>query len=307
MPRYPQSNLAACMIPWTTDFQLDSHNFDRHISSVIDSGYQCLYVMGTAGEGYALGDRQFQEVVEVFADKTVGRDLAPQVGVISLSMQTVIDRIAWCHGRGIHMFQISLPSWGALDDKEIMLFFQTVCGEFPDCQFLHYNLLRARRILTGKDYRRIADVVPNLVATKNSTSDYARTADLLEHAPDLQHFLLESNFALGCTRGECSLLCSLGVLCPELAMRFFHAGVERDLPQLFRITEVFRRLGKRMFTHCSRKMIDGAFDKALVHLRNPAFPTRLLPPYLSMNEEELQGCREAYQDWRTSVDASVQC
>jgi dihydrodipicolinate synthase/N-acetylneuraminate lyase len=271
MPRYSQSNLAACMIPWTPQYQLDVVAFQRHIQSAIDGGYRCMYVMGTAGEeGYALSDRQFQEVVEVFAAQAVGGDRDPQVGVISLSMQTMLDRIAWCRLRGIRMFQISLPSWGALDDAEAMLFFKTVCGSFPDCRFLHYNLPRTKRILTGKDYRRVADAVPNLVATKNSTYDYARTADLLHDAPDLQHFLLENNFAMGCTIGECSLLCSFGVLRPDLTWRFFRAGVQRDIPELFRITEVFRQLGSRLFAHCQRSMIDGAFDKTLVWLRSIA-------------------------------------
>ena len=40
------------------------------------------------------------------------------------------------------MFQITLPSWGTLDEAETMLFFTTVCSKFPDCRFMHYNLPR---------------------------------------------------------------------------------------------------------------------------------------------------------------------
>src|SRR5688572_6521926 len=206
--RYPQSNLAACMLPWTEQFQLDVERFEQHVHGAIDAGYADIYLMGTAGEGYALSDRQFQEIVRVFArccaSKPAG--LRPQVGVISLSMQQVIERIDFCRELGIRMFQISLPSWGMVSDAEMMVFFNGVCGRFADCRFLHYNLPRARRILSGADYRRVIDEVPNLVATKNSTSDYARVADLMRHVPDLQHFFLENGFAFGCTFGECSLL-----------------------------------------------------------------------------------------------------
>ena len=116
-----------------------------------------------------------------------------------------------------------------------MTFFKTVCGTFPDCRFLHYNLPRAQRIIHGPEYRRIADEVPNLVATKNSTTEYARTADLMEHVSDIQHFFLEGNFAMGCTLGECSLLCSWDVLFPKTTWRFFEAGLNRDVDELFRI------------------------------------------------------------------------
>ena len=92
--RYPQSNLAACMLPWTEDFQLDVPAFEEHVQDAIDGGYQSIYLMGTAGEGYALTDARFEQVVEVFAALAVGDGLDPQVGVIGLSMEHVIQRIA---------------------------------------------------------------------------------------------------------------------------------------------------------------------------------------------------------------------
>lgn len=90
-----------------------------------------------------------------------------------------------------------------------------MCGRFPDVQFLHYNLPRAKRLLTGADYPRLADATPNLVATKNTGGGLSRAADLMTRAPDLQHFFGEENFAHGCMFGECSLLSSIGVLAPH--------------------------------------------------------------------------------------------
>ena len=292
--RYPQSNLAACMLPWTEDFELDVPTFEEHIQATLDDGYTCLYLMGTAGEGYALGERRFRQVVEVFAARTVREGLDPQIGAIALSMEQIIERIAFAYEQGIRMFQISLPSWGALDESEAMVFFKTVCGAFPHGRFLHYNLPRAKRIITGAEYRRIINQVPNLVATKNSSTDYARTADLMTHVPELQHFFLEGNFAMGCTMGECSLLCSYGVLFPRTTWRFFEAGVKKDLPELFRITKFLYDVGNTLFAHCTREMIDSSFDKTFIWLRNPKFSNRLLPPYLGLSNEESRVCREVF-------------
>ncbi len=69
--RYPRNNLAACMLPWTEDFTLDEPAFVRHVQSAIDGRYKCIYLMGTAGEGYALSNATFEHVVEVFAGLTV--------------------------------------------------------------------------------------------------------------------------------------------------------------------------------------------------------------------------------------------
>ncbi len=294
--RYPQSNLAACVLPWTADFELDVPKFEQHIQAALDDNYKCLYLMGTAGEGYALTDTRFKQVVDVFAALAVRDGIDPQIGVIGLSMEQIIERLAFAHDLGIRMFQISLPSWGALDEAETMIFFKTVCGRFPDSRFLHYNLPRTKRIIRGGEYHRIAEQVPNLVATKNSSTDYARTADLLLKSPELQHFLLEGNFAMGCTLGECSLLCSFDALFPQTTWRYFEAGQKKDLSELFRITQFFHEAGKRLFAHCSREMIDGSYDKTFLWLRDPDFSNRILPPYLGLNEEESLQCRKIFDE-----------
>ena len=66
--RYPQSNLAACMLPWTKSFELDEEVFRRHLQQTLDGGYQNVYILGTAGEGYALSEARFRHVVTIFAN-----------------------------------------------------------------------------------------------------------------------------------------------------------------------------------------------------------------------------------------------
>ena len=295
--RYPRANLAACMLPWTEQYKLDVGVFEQHVQEAIDGGYKSIYLMGTAGEGYALTDTQFKEVVGHFARLTVKPGLDPQIGLISLSMEQILERIAWSRDQGIRMFQISLPSWGALDADEIMLFFKTVCGAFPDCRFLHYNLPRTKHIITGAEYRRIMDEVPNLVATKNSTSDYARVADLMKHAGELQHFFLEGGFAFGSLLGECSLLCSYDALFPKMTWEFFEAGGKQDKDTLFRIHIFLHEVDKILFAHCPRSMIDGSYDKTFLWLRNSKFSNRMLPPYLGLSAEESTICRQQFEKY----------
>ena len=100
------------MLPWTEKFELDVPAFEQHIQAAVEDEYQSIYLMGTAGERYALGESRFQQVVEIFAARTTGNGLDPQVGVIGLSMEQIIHRIGLAHDLGIRMFQISLPSWG---------------------------------------------------------------------------------------------------------------------------------------------------------------------------------------------------
>jgi dihydrodipicolinate synthase/N-acetylneuraminate lyase len=293
--RYPRANLAACLLPWTNDHRFDQPRFEAHVAATLEHGYTHLYTTGTAGEGYALSDAQFKQVVTAFAALTVRPGIHPQVGIISTSLSEMIARISWARERGIRVFQITLPCWAPLDEGERMTFFTTLCGRFPDCSFLHYNLLRARHVVTGAEYRRIAAEVPNLVATKNGTGDAVRVAELMTNSAMLQHFLTESGYAHGCLLGECSLLCSFAGLFPRTTHAFFEAGRRGQLAALWRLHVQLNGVERVLFSHCGRDMVDGAYDKAILWLSDPRFPYRLLPPYQGLTAAEASRCRAAFR------------
>src|SRR5262249_3486958 len=151
---------------------------------------------------------------------------------INLSTTTIIERIARAREMGVRRFQISLPSWGALSERELFEFFRQTCGRFPDCQFLHYNLMRTKRLVTPPEYARLAADHPNLAAPKNGTDDMGRIEDLILLAPQLQHFLTEPGYAYGIQIGECGLLGSAVVLNWRSGQAFFEAGQRRDMETL---------------------------------------------------------------------------
>lgn len=303
MPRYPQTVLVSCEIPWDEQQNLLEEVFRDEVRMVLELGFKHLYVFGTAGEGYAVDTARFRQVVHIFYEETHGDDVHAQVGVIGLSTANIVERIAFAHAAGFRAFQISLPSWGAVNDVELLTFFEDVCGAFPDSQFLHYNLPRAKRVLNGADYRRLADAVPNLVATKNTGGGSQRAADLMRHAPELQHFFGEDNFMHGCMFGECSLLASLGPMVPHKTWEYFEAGRARRLDALLRLHHGFLSLLGDVFGPLlAKERIDGAYDKLIVRLGGlEEMPLRLLSPYQGFSEEEYQVCKrifhEKYPDW----------
>jgi len=58
------------------------------------------------------------------------------LGIISLSLPAIIPRIARGREMGFRQFQLSLPAWGPLNDRELDTFFAKTCGRFPDCDFI---------------------------------------------------------------------------------------------------------------------------------------------------------------------------
>jgi hypothetical protein len=120
-------------------------------------------------------------------------------------------------------------------------------------------------------------------------------------APDLQHFFLEGGFAFGCLWGECSLLCSFGLLCPKTTWQFFEAGRKKDLPTLWAVHKELNEFAAAVFAPVENECIDGAYDKTLARLADERFPNRLLPPYRGLTEEQFRNVSEIYDAWRARV------
>lgn len=284
--RYRPCILATCCVPWDEEFSFPEDIFRRSVRHLITQGIRDLYIFGTAGEGYAVTESQFDEVTRVFLDETSGDGVQGMVGLISLSLPTVIERIERAHAMGARRFQLSLPSWGALRDVEMETFFRETCGRFPDCEFLHYNLMRTGRIITGAEYGRLAAQHPNLVATKNSTADEARLTSLMTEAPQLQHFITEAGFAKAALMGECGFLISFSSTNFARAFDYFHAGRERDAAKLTAIAQDFEGLIQAFKEAVGDSAhMDGAFDKMFCRIHDATFPLRLLPPYESVSDE----------------------
>lgn len=303
MARYPQAVLVSCELPWDEHEQLIEDLLREEVHFLSERGFTHLYVFGTAGEGYAVDTARFQQVVRIFAEETLNTDIQPMVGVIGLSTANMVERIGFAHNAGFRTFQISLPSWGALNDTEMLTFFKDVCGSFPDAQFLHYNLPRTKRLLSGLDYRKVLEVVPNLVATKNTGGGLGRASDLMRHAPELQHFFGEENFPHGCMFGECSLLASFAAMVPRKTLQLFEAGRTVQVERLFRLQHEFHIFLTDMFGPVlAENRIDGAYDKMIVRMAGlDAMPMRLLSPYQCFSEAEYQECKrvfvEQYAEW----------
>jgi dihydrodipicolinate synthase/N-acetylneuraminate lyase len=296
--------LATAVVPWTAEGQVDEALFRDEIRSMLRADFRHLYVFGTAGEGYAVSEAQFQQITRMFVDEMRAGAAEAMVGVISLSLATILERIAFAHEcLGVNLFQISLPSWGALEAIEVRTFFDEVLGRFGNCQFLHYNLLRTKRLVTAAEYASIAADHSNLVATKNSTDSMTRIRGLIDEAPMLQHFLNERGFAYGSLLGECGLLASIATLNWRLGLRYFQVGRTRHVDELLRMEAELSRIGAA-FAECvggGTTHIDGAFDKALYRLHASRFPLRLLQPYVGADPTNVERfrhwLREHYPHW----------
>jgi dihydrodipicolinate synthase/N-acetylneuraminate lyase len=301
--RFPAGIMSTCCIPWDADGRFAEGIFRRNVQHALH-GTKLLYVFGTAGEGYAVTDRQFDEIVTAFADEMLRGQAEPMVGVIDLSLGTIIERIQRARDLGVSQFQISLPSWAALSELELFSFFKHICGGFPDCRFMHYNLPRTKRMVSGKEYGRLAAEHPNLVATKNCGDSQSHLRSLIEDSPELQHFLSEAGYVYGSLFGECGILASFIMNWPKLRA-LFDAGQRCDVATIVAIQREVDIVLQTLFEAIPDNRIDGSYDKLFEKMYEPDMPLRLQPPYIGSSDEEYHNfvrlLKQRLPDWVPTV------
>ncbi len=298
----PPCILATCCLPWLEDYSFDEQTFRRQIRNLLTNLTRDVYVFGTAGEGYAVTETQYDQILHVFREETAKPGVRAMVGVISLSLFTMIERIEHARELGFRHFQISLPAWGALSEFELKCFFRELCPRFPDCQFLHYNLPRVKRLVTPQEYAELAQEHPNLVATKQVTDAADFIRKLMTEAPQLQHFFTEIGYGYGAQIGECGFLISLSSMNFRLARDYFDAGQNGDRPSLLAMQRELQALKADLLSlGGDAAHMDGAYDKFFCKVHDAQFPLRLLPPYSSFTDELfhsfVQFARQKYARW----------
>ena len=290
IPSTAAAILATAVVPWNERFEFEEATFRRQVQTIARNLTRHIYIFGTAGEGYAVSEKQFDQVTRAFWASAQESGVSPMVGLISLSLPTIIDRIERAYAIGFRTFQLSLPSWGVLTDVEVDQFFAATCGRFPDCQFHHYNLMRTKRLLTSAEYRRLADAHPNFVGVKASTADPAVLADLLTVSPRLRFFFTEMGYAIARRTHETGFLISLASVHPDRAKEFVAGDDARrtaDVADFYAMAATLKEIAVNRFH------IDGAYDKMLFRMSDPEFPLRLLPPYQYATEDDFNRFKAA--------------
>ena len=288
--RYPRTILATACVPWGDEFNFEEGIFRKQVSLMLANGIRCIYLFGTAGEGYAVSRGLYRDIVIAFLDemkKTEGA--APMVGVISLSMPEVIERIELGMELGATDFQISFPSWGAVTPEEGMKFILSLCKRFPDARFMHYNnYIRSKTRLEMKHYVELSKEAENLVAVKNpSMGIYDLTEFHGEELP-IRFFNLEMAYGYASMFSEAGFLMSYCNLSFAKAWEYFNAGVSRDFEAIVRLHREIGMLIKINNATLPGGKLDGSYDKLFVKAHIPEFPQRLLPPYEGVSDEDFE-------------------
>lgn len=297
--RYPSTIMGTALTPWDENFDIDEKSFRKQVRRMTDSGIYSIYTFGTAGEGFAVSDSQFMHMAEIFVDEMSAPGMLPMMGIMSLSMPTILWRIEKCRQIGINDFQISFPSWGALTDASVMIFFKEILERFPDCNFLHYNNPASKKKLGLEHYIKLAEMYPNLAAVKMPGLKPEET-ELIDYVVTdkmpMQIFVGEPMFSNLSAKGECGLLLTALSINYKISWDFFNAGKAKDMDEVRRIFKGYEKIRDAMRDTMPGDRMGGAYDKLFFKLQMPDFPQRMLPPYESISDDDFKNFKTAVVD-----------
>jgi dihydrodipicolinate synthase/N-acetylneuraminate lyase len=177
---------------------------------------------------HVLDFQQFAALVDAFSASTAASGIPAQIGCTWHHTDGVIERIRYARDHGIDHVQIALPSWVSLNDRELLAFFEAIAAALPDVKIIHYNIAKAGRFLTGKDYRAILEVTPNLIGSKHTGGDVGSIIEIVQATPEMRHFVVDTQIVPGALFGAKGFYSFLVNLNPVFAAALWRDCVNGD-------------------------------------------------------------------------------
>lgn len=288
--------LVSVPIPWDQNGLFSPDLFRKAIQKLLQEGCDGLYLFGTSGEGYAITDEEFIQIVDVFVEATTNFTGFLQVGCLGLSSDQVKNRCRIVAERGLQSVQITLPFWKELNDTELMYYFSDVCGSFPMMSFLLYNNPRNKRRLKGKELEAIHDVTPNLKGAKTGSGAWLDFFELITESPSLVHFVTEAAFLFSYGLGSVGLIPSINYVFPQKSRAYYEAVKVNDLNTARRLhRDIVRFFHKTAVPLIQKGYIDGAIDKAYARIGGMDMPLDIKSPYIPLSSENFEWLRSVVQ------------
>lgn len=194
-PAAPAGVWAAIPTPFDGDDRIDEGVLRENLGRLHAAGVHGVYTTDADGEFYALELAEFRRLVDIVADETAQLGLPAQVGVTWTNTAGIVDRLRHCVDRGIGAAHVAYPYFMPLTADECRRFWRDVAAAVPErFGLIHYNSARCAPAATGADYAELAGQIPNLVGTKQPTSDFPTFLAVQSAAPRLAHFTSEHSY-----------------------------------------------------------------------------------------------------------------
>ncbi len=260
---------AGMPVCWDANNRFDEATYRRNIERVIAFKPHGIYTSGSTGEFFALDFDEFKTMVDAQAELCGAARMPLQIGCCSDATHKTIRLMEYAASKkAVGGAQVVLPYWMELRDPEVLQFFKDLRKAVPDLPFIHYNIDRTKRFLTGPQYRKLLDAGINIVGVKFGAA--GRNFSALQRAvvmtPEISYFVGEEMLASGMLIGARGSYSSLCFTDPALMLNLYKtaaSGKWAEAVRLQRLMATFCDDWEALGEKLGQGMIDPVGDKAL--------------------------------------------
>jgi len=289
---------AAIPTPWDGKGNFDEITFRENIARLCEAEIHGIYTTGSTGEFYALDFEEFKIMVDAFIEEIKNEKVLTQVGCTSINTKNSIKMIKYVEEKGIDGVQVAFPFWMKLRNEECIKYFKDISRACPNIGIVHYNTIRSKRFLRGRDYKRLIEEIPNLVGTKFGSTNFAEWMELMIEAPELRHFPTEYFFVPAMMTGGKGMYSSLANLNPKKMVDWYNMCVREQWQEALRI----QRRVNELFIEVLLPLVEAGYpdpviDKATLEISGFLRGNRKTrKPYLPLSDEKADKLSKILQE-----------
>lgn len=229
---------------------LDVAGLERLVEHVLSGGVHGVFVLGTTGEGPALGGRLRRETIERVCALVAGR-VPVLAGVTDPSFTESVELARFAAEKGASAAVLSVPYYFPIDQEDLARYVETIVPELPLPVYL-YNIPSHTKAAFAPETVRRAMNLPRVLGLKDSSGNmtyFHRLAALLPERSDWSLLIgPEELLAEGLLLGGSGGICGGANLCPRLYVELYQAATNGDLSRARELHAWIMRLSNGLYT-----------------------------------------------------------
>lgn len=173
----------ALVTPFTKTGEIDEPRLRALIEYQIRGGVQLLVSCGTTGESATMSEEEDQRVIRITVEAAAGRARVI-AGTGSNSTRAAIKYSVAARALGADAVLSVAPYYNKPTQEGLFAHFQAIAEAISDLPIVIYNVPgRTSSNITAATTLRLAREVPNIVATKEASGDFAQFMNILGNRP----------------------------------------------------------------------------------------------------------------------------
>ncbi|MDD3154303.1 MAG: dihydrodipicolinate synthase family protein [Victivallaceae bacterium] len=255
-----QGIIPPALTPLSLDQSLDTAALERLMQRMISGGINGVFILGTTGEGPALGiDRQTAMIRE---SARILRHRVPLLAGISASSLDESIRLARiAKAAGVDAVVAATPCYYPLGEAEVLDFFSELAGAVAMPLYL-YNMPSMTKTKLSPELIEKLSHLPGVVGCKDSSGDMTSFHEILQRCGGRDDFSIlmgpEELLGESVLAGGDGGVCGGANLQPELFTGMYAAALRRDTNAICQMQrDIYRQRELYRLGHYSSSIIKG--------------------------------------------------